>query len=59
MKKVFMLLIASAALTMTACGGKDEKAATAEAATSDAATSDAATSDAAVSDEATSDATGE
>jgi len=28
MKKVFMLLIASAALTMTACGGKkDEKAA--------------------------------
>ena len=54
-----MLLIASAALTMTACGGKDEKAATAEAATSDAATSDAATSDAAVSDEATSDATGE
>lgn len=25
MKKVFMLLIASAALTMTACGGKKEE----------------------------------
>lgn len=57
MKKVFMLLIASAALTMTACGGKKEAAASAEA-TADAANSDAATSDAAVL-EATPDATAE
>jgi hypothetical protein len=45
MKKVFMLLIASAALTMTACGGKkDEKKseATSEAATTPEATADAA-----------------
>jgi len=36
MKKVFMLLIASAALTMTACGGKkDEKAAATSEATSE------------------------
>ena len=37
MKKVFMLLIASAALTMTACGGKkDENAAATSEATSEA-----------------------
>jgi ABC-type enterochelin transport system substrate-binding protein len=36
MKKVFMLLIASAALTMTACGGKDEKAAASAEATMEA-----------------------
>jgi hypothetical protein len=39
MKKVFMLLIASAALTMTACGGKKEEKkaeASAEAATPEA-----------------------
>jgi hypothetical protein len=57
MKKVFMLLIASAALTMTACGGKKDEKKTEG--TQEAGTSDAGTSDAAPVETSTEEATGE
>ncbi|MEY3084309.1 MAG: hypothetical protein RL037_489 [Bacteroidota bacterium] len=56
MKKVFMLLIASAALTMTACGGKDEKAAASAEATAEATMEAEGTMEA---EEATMDASAE